>query len=548
MKKRVIALLLALVLATALMPFASAKTTPAGQTVGNVLFYVVNAKGEEILISQIPVSTMEADMAAGKIDATNHNYSLLDKFTTTLHQEAQGLTVPDFVTYAQSKSPLAALKALPLSLAGKSKISTWEIDQTGFDDMDTYTYDELYGVSRYNFPTLYEYWDYAKQDYYDPAGKMTREQVIDYIFAHGEPETVLLSVRAFSQRYMVTDEKYGIDYNMEDYWKLLGVMDNQRTPRVMIPMTKEELYNKTPTANNSRYWSSNILLDMTQRPDIASLGTVAAPTATMTEAGDNYYIRFTTATVGATILYNHNFVSPSYTPTSPYGDGAVIVPKSYFPDGTVTMTARAIKEGYTDTGVVTLTLKSSGKEENPESANSYTDIPEAHWGYKAVDFVMTKKLFDTPTATTFGAEDAATRAVFAIALYRLEGSPSVTKFVDFTDVAKGSPLSAAVSWCSAAGIVNGNGDGTFAPDNNITREQIAAMIHRYAKYKNDNSAATGNLSDFTDGAKTSSWAVDDLAWAYGNKIINGNGNGTITPQGTATRVQLAQMLYNYAGK
>ncbi|MDR0916849.1 MAG: S-layer homology domain-containing protein [Oscillospiraceae bacterium] len=550
MKKRIIVILLAVVLAFALVPSALAKTNPAGQTVGNVLFYVTNSRGEQILVSQIPVATMEADMKAGKIDTTVHNYSLLDKFTTTLHQEAQGFTVTEFLEYAQGKSTVAALRNAPLSWTGSSTIRFWEIDQSGYDSMDTYTYADLYGAPRYNFPALYEYWDYAKQDYYDPSGKMSRAQVIDYIFAHGEPEVFLLSVRAFSQRYMVTDEKYGIDYNMENYWYNRGLLDNERTIRVMKPMTRDELYAKTPTASDTRYWTANILLDMAARPNITSLGTVAAPTATMTDFGDNYYIRFSTTTAGATILYNHNFISPSYTPTSPYGDGAVIIPKSAFPNGTVTMTARAVKEGYTDAGVVTLTLQSSGTEQNPEtSATAYSDVPEAHWAFAAVNYVMEKKLFDLPSKNTFGASSPMTRAALAVALYRLEGSPDVTKFVDFTDVSKGTPLSAAVSWCNAAGIVLGNGDGTFAPDKSITREQIAAMIYRYAAYKRWDLSAKGNLSVFPDNGKISTWAGarESLVWANGMKYINGtanNGVTTIDPQGTATRAQVAQILYN----
>jgi hypothetical protein len=90
MKKRILATLLTLAIVLSLVPGAFAKTNPTGQTVGTVLFYVSNAQDEQILVSQIPVATLEADMTAGLIDDTVHNYSLLDKFTTTVHQEAQG--------------------------------------------------------------------------------------------------------------------------------------------------------------------------------------------------------------------------------------------------------------------------------------------------------------------------------------------------------------------------------------------------------------------------------------------------------------------------
>jgi hypothetical protein len=97
---------------------------------------------------------MEADMKAGRIDTTVHNYSLLDRYVTTVHQEAQGFTVPEFVAYAQSKSDLSSLRDLNLTFAGQDEIRFWEIDQTAYDDMDTYTYDNLYGAARYNFPLL----------------------------------------------------------------------------------------------------------------------------------------------------------------------------------------------------------------------------------------------------------------------------------------------------------------------------------------------------------------------------------------------------------
>ena len=216
-----------------------------------MLFYAVNDKGEDVLVSHITVSEMDADLQAGKINEANHNYALLDRYVTTVHQEAQGFTVPEFVQYAQSKSSLAQLRTIPLTFAGKDEMAFWEIDQTGYDDMDTYTYQDLYGVSRYNFPLLYEYWNYRTQDYGDPQGKMTRDEVVNYIFKHGEPEVFLLSVRAFSQRYIATDEKYGTgDFNMENLWQTMGRLDAERTIRMMMPMTEADLRSKTPTASN----------------------------------------------------------------------------------------------------------------------------------------------------------------------------------------------------------------------------------------------------------------------------------------------------------
>ena len=522
----------------------SAKTIPAGQTVGDVLFYITNAGGEQILVSEIPVSDMEADMNAGLIDDTLHNYSLLDRYVTTVHQEAEGFSVPDFVTYAQGKSPLSSLRGLKLTFAGNDAVRFWEIDQTGFDELDTYTWNQLCGVQRYNFPLIYEYWDYQTQDYYDPAGTMTKDEVLGRIFKNGEPETVLLSVRAFSQRYMVTDYKYGTgDYNMENYWKERGLLDNERTIRVMKPMTKDELYNKMSTASDSRYWTANILLDMENAPSISSLGNVAAPTATMTEDDNNYYIRFSCDTKDSTILYNHNFISPSYTPTVPYTEGTTVtVPKSFFPGGTVTMTARAVKEGYTDQGVVTLTLTSGGKETG--WPNPFKDVSSGNWYYDAVSYVMKNDLFDAASTTSFEPDSPMTRQMLVTALYRLEGSPSVEVNNDFSDVSFSSTYADDIQWAYENGIVNGISDTSFGPDESITREQIAAMVMRFAKYRGEDVTASGNLSGFTDYAGISGYARDALSWAVGKNLISGMGDGTIAPKGTTTRAQAAQMLLN----
>jgi hypothetical protein len=534
--KKLTALILTLSIILSLIPGAFAKTNPTGQTVGNVLFYVANAQGEQILVSQIPVATLEADMTAGLIDDTVHNYSLLDKFTTTVHQEAQGFTVPEFIEYAQGKSPLKSLKSLTLELSGESQIAFWEIDQTGYDDMDSYTYADLYEVPRYNFPRLYEYWDYAKQDYYDPNGKMTKAEVIDYIFENAEPETTILSVRAFSQRYMQTPEKFEIDYNLESYWFNSGLLDNQRTIRVMIPMTKGELLTKAPTAMNSRYWTANILLAMENTPELEPLGQVAAPTMTVTESGENYLVELQTKTPGATILYNHNYDSPSYTPTEPYTRTLAIL-KADFPSGTVTLTVRAVKEGYADVSVVTRKVK-------PGAASAFADVP--NWAQTAVTFVAENNLVNANSVEKFGASDLTTRGELATALYRLEGSPEVKTVAEFSDVPKSTELSKAVSWANANGIIAGNGDGTFTPNTNITREMIAVMFYNFAKYKGTALNADGDLSVFTDSGETANWAKTGLQWAVAQKIFSGNGNGTVTPRATSNRAMVAQIIYNYA--
>lgn len=547
-----LASLLALTMAlSAFCVSASAKTMPSGQTVDTVLFYVRNSAGENVLVSHVTVEEMEADMASGAIDSTNHNYSLLDRYVTTVHQETQGFTVSEFVDYAKSKSDVEALRTFPFTYTGNDTVGFWEIDQSGFDDADTYTYGELYGQPRYNFPLLYEYWDYRTQDYYDPAGVMTRDEVIDYIFEDGEQESVQLSVRAFSQRYMVTDEKYDSgDYNMENAWLNSGLLDNQRTIRLMKPMTEAELRGKTSTVADTRYWIANILLDMEKDPDVASLGRVAVPAAVMTEDDEYYYIAFRCATEGAVILFNHNYGSPSYTPTCEYTGGAVAVPKSSFPNGTVTMTCRAVKDGYTDAGVQTLTLTSSGRYEKEQWENSFTDVAPGAWYYDNVAYVMENGLFDAVSPGKFGPEEPMTRAMLAAALYRMADSPKSggVSAAPFTDVAVSASYADAVAWAYATGVVNGTSDTTFSPNDTITREQIVTMFYRYAQnVANADMTPLDSLAAFTDAGGVADWALEQMRWAVAAGLINGTTDTTLTPQKTATRSETAALVQRLAG-
>ena len=103
----------------------------------------------------------------------------------------------------------------------------------------------------------------------------------------------------------------------------------------------------------------------------------------------------------------------------------------------------------------------------------------------------------------------------------------------------------AVNWAAANDIVTGYGDGTFGPDNNITREQMATILYRYAQFKGYDVSVKGDLSAFTDGADVSEWAKDALSWCVGVKLINGRDHGTVDALGTATRAEIAQIFMNF---
>ena len=128
--------------------------------------------------------------------------------------------------------------------------------------------------------------------------------------------------------------------------------------------------------------------------------------------------------------------------------------------------------------------------------------------------------------------------------YNKEGKPLVTSGSTFADVADGQWYAPAIIWAAAYGIVGGYGNGLFGPDDNITREQLAVMLWRWA----GSPAATDKELHFTDADEASGYALDALRWAAENGVLNGYSDGRLNPGGTATRAQAAQMLRNYLEK
>ena len=132
-------------------------------------------------------------------------------------------------------------------------------------------------------------------------------------------------------------------------------------------------------------------------------------------------------------------------------------------------------------------------------------------------------------------------------IYRMENSPEFSGH-SFSDVTAGKYYASAVEWANSVGIVKGYGDGTFGPEDEITREQFAAILYRYAGYKGYSTSAAADLSSFTDAAHISGYAKEAVSWANAENIIRGRGNGILDPKGGAKRSEAAQMLMNYGLK
>lgn len=178
-------------------------------------------------------------------------------------------------------------------------------------------------------------------------------------------------------------------------------------------------------------------------------------------------------------------------------------------------------------------------------ADPYTDVDKSAWYYDAVEFALRKGLFVGTSDTTFAPNTVMSRAMLVTVLWRMEGEPSVTSANAFTDVAADAWYAKPVLWANENNIVSGYGGGLFGPDDNITREQMAAILNRYAAFKGYDVSVADSLAAFTDAGDASDWALASLKWAVGEKLITGMTTTTLVPQGNATRAQVASILMRY---
>lgn len=183
--------------------------------------------------------------------------------------------------------------------------------------------------------------------------------------------------------------------------------------------------------------------------------------------------------------------------------------------------------------------------EAPVSGLPFGDVKSADWFYNDVKYVYEKGMMAGTAADVFAPNATTTRAMIVTILYRLEGSPAVTGTSAFVDVPAGQWYTDAVNWAAANQIVKGTSATTFAPNDSITREQMAAILYRYAQYKGYDVTKKADLSGYSDNSQVSAYAKDALAWANAAKLINGVTNTTLAPQGNATRAQVSAILHRF---
>lgn len=172
----------------------------------------------------------------------------------------------------------------------------------------------------------------------------------------------------------------------------------------------------------------------------------------------------------------------------------------------------------------------------------FTDVEGVGtWYHEAVDYVLRAGLMDGYGGERFGPNEPLTRAQFVQILFNKAGKPVGNSLLQYNDVAEGEWYTDAIRWAAGQGIAGGYGNRTFAPNDNLTREQLAVMLWRYA----GSPAATQELH-FADAGNAGGYALDALRWAVANGVLNGDGNGLLNPTGLTTRAQAAQVLRNLA--
>lgn len=207
-------------------------------------------------------------------------------------------------------------------------------------------------------------------------------------------------------------------------------------------------------------------------------------------------------------------------------------------------TRQVIRKSALDDDSLVIPLDGSAKVEIVDNSKMFSDAPSTSWEADAVAFTSAHELFSGTGDTTFSPKLSMSRSMLAVVLYNLESNPEQELTGAFADVDNSKWYAEGVAWAAENGIVSGYGNGNFGPDDNITREQLAVMLWRYA----GSPAMAGSELSFADAGEVSSWALDAMRWATKKGIINGKGGGILDPAGAATRAETAQMLKNFIEK
>ena len=260
-------------------------------------------------------------------------------------------------------------------------------------------------------------------------------------------------------------------------------------------------------------------------------------------------VSVTAETTGSTVTLEVS--AGGSTVSSIRGGVTVSVPAENAAPGTVAVlvhedgTREVIRKSLADGGTLIVPLDGSATVEIVDNAKTFTDVPAGNWAADAVAFASGHELFNGTSETTFSPDRTMTRGMLAQVLYNLESNPLVEAAGSFSDVGSGAYYADAVEWANTRGIVTGYGDGSFGPDNTITRQQLAVMLYRYARAMGYDTSATTSLAGYADAGQVSGYAAEAMAWANAEGLVNGTSASTLSPNASATRAQVATILMRF---
>lgn len=186
-----------------------------------------------------------------------------------------------------------------------------------------------------------------------------------------------------------------------------------------------------------------------------------------------------------------------------------------------------------------------GDPVQPPVSLPFTDVAQGAWYYDDVAFVYRNQLFNGDSPTRFAPDDRMRRCMMTTVLHRLAGKPAVSYSTLFGDIPDGQWYTQGTIWAGTLGVVSGVEPGRFDPFANVTRQEIAAILHRYAEKMGYDVSASASLAGFRDGATVASWGTRAMSWAVGTGILNGS-SGALLPNGDATRAEVAAMLHRFS--
>jgi hypothetical protein len=279
---------------------------------------------------------------------------------------------------------------------------------------------------------------------------------------------------------------------------------------------------------------ANVLLPERAVADLSSLG--ADVTVSAAKNADDSYTFTVAAGGGAIDRIDGGIKAIIPAPEAGGGDVAILVRA----DGTEEIS----KKSCVKDGKLIVPLDGSATVKIVNKGKTFADVPAGAWYEKNVAFASARELFSGTGADAFSPDTPMTRGMLVTVLHRLENAPSANG-EPFADVDGGAYYAEAVIWASANAIVTGTGESSFAPGNDITREQLATILYRYAETLGSDVSGSGSTAAFADSGEISAFASAPLAWAVGDGLIQGRGGDTLAPKATATRAEVAAILERF---